>query len=132
MPVAVISLGSIATLRACSNASTPVVKVRTVVSLLAVASWLLLAVLSGMALHLQELSPQGSCGMPCSLTKERKICKGMLNPMGNEKLRNLWWSGLNARLSKIGSARCRIHRYADLECFTLNNSGLSSSWEMLD
>ena len=36
---------------------------------------------------------------------------------------NLAWPGLNARLSKIDSARCRIHRYADLECFTVNNSG---------
>ena len=34
------------------------------------------------------------------------------------------WSGLNACLSKLGSARCRIYRYADLESFTLNNSGV--------
>ena len=44
---------------ACSNASTEVVKVRAVVSLLPVASCLLLAVLSGLALPLPEISPEG-------------------------------------------------------------------------
>jgi hypothetical protein len=95
MPVAVISVGSVATLvlvgtvyvantmsqpercygckeeaaaaggggLACSNASTEVVKVRAVVSLLPVASWLLLAVLSGLALYYPEISPEGWSGM---------------------------------------------------------------------
>ena len=48
---------------ACSNASTEVVKVRAVVSILTFASWLLLAVLSGLVLHLPEISPEGWSGM---------------------------------------------------------------------
>jgi hypothetical protein len=94
MPVAVIAVGSVATLLlvgilyvantmsqpercggckegggggggglACSNASMEVVKVRAVVSLLPVASCLLLAVLSGLALRLPEISPEGWSGM---------------------------------------------------------------------
>ncbi len=98
MPVAVIFVGSVATLLlvgtfyvantksrpercygckegggggggglTCSNALTEVVKVRAVVSLLVslltVASCLLLAVLSGLALHLPEISPEGWSGM---------------------------------------------------------------------
>jgi hypothetical protein len=48
---------------ACSNASIEVVEVRAVVSLLPVASSLLLAVLSGLALRSPEISPEGLGGM---------------------------------------------------------------------
>ena len=78
MPVAVIAVGSVATLllvgtlyvaatmSGCDiQASTEVgkMKVRAVVSLLPVASCLLLAVLSGLALDLPEISPEGWSGM---------------------------------------------------------------------
>jgi len=80
---------------ACSNASTQVVKVRTVVSLLAVGSWLLLAVLSGLALDLRQRmrdTPLANEGYSARENFANLAWSGLMA-----------WSGLNARLSKIGS-----------------------------